>query len=478
MKSPQRSSKQNRNGFKIADCILIIFTGLEVTYHTWLALTRHMWAKENSMLQSPTFVKLLNADFYLTVAFLAYVLLWFAVGRFMASDIRNRQKAVLKCFCAPDTILMLALFIWYLVTNLAYSDKTNQLVSYMRYELDAGICAVILFPLGKILGPRKMKRFLDVVFHLILAFSTVAICIMLFNLLSGRKMVLYNTLSVYVKKKTGRVYFGTNENIAAMIGLTMVYICLYLFFIHRHRVGRIIYAVLMFPHVFATLATGSRACFLALLITLPAAAALFVWTHLDRPDARRRLLLFLAAFAVGIICIWVLRSVVALIFKSSSGNSFSQKSLFKDTGRLPIWNASLHMMIDNAKQFTFGIPKLRIPEYIEKHITQLYGSGSSYAHAHNQILQVGCAQGVPAMFAYIAFLLILAIRSLKIVIMEIKKRSKRGFLVIPICLFGMMLVNMFEPFIWLYFSVMGCVFFLLSGLLYDAEKELSSVDLK
>ena len=37
----------------------------------------------------------------------------------------------------------------------------------------------------------------------------------------------------------------------------------------------------------------------------------------------------------------------------------------------------------------------------------------------------------------------------------------------------MMVVNMVEPFIWLYFSVMGCVFHLMAGMLPDAEKEIS-----
>ena len=475
MNAIEYGKDQKSAAAKAAEYGLIAFAGMVVTWHTWLALTRHLWARENNMLLSPTFMKLLNADFWLTIAFLACALLWFAFGHLLGPGVEDRKKAVLKCLRAPECLMILGLFVWYLVTNLAYSDDSNQLVNYMRYELDAGICAVILFPLGRILGFRRMKRFLDVVLHIILASGTVTICIMLFNFFIGNTLTLPNGLTVHAKP-TGRIYFGVNENIEAMISLTMSCICLYMFFIHKRRAGRIVYGAVMLPHVMAMLMTGSRACFLALLFTLPAAAALFVWTQADRPDAKRRLVYSLAAFAIGCACILALRSGLSQLCRiiTHSKRGLDERDLLQDNGRLKVWNASLYMMMNfSPKQFVFGILKLEIPKHLTPYLSSLYGESKSYAHAHNQILQVGCAQGIPAMIVYAVFLFATGVRGLRILFMEIKRRYKDGLLVIPICLFGMMVVNMVEPFIWLYFSVMGCVFHLMAGMLPDAEKEIS-----
>ena len=119
-------------------------------------------------------------------------------------------------------------FIWYMITNLAYSDRSNQFVDYMRYELDAGICAVIMYPLARIIGRRRMKYLFSAMLHLILAFCTVTICVMMFNFFTQRELTLPNGLTVY-GKKNGSVYFGVNQNLAAMIGVTMTYVCVFLF---------------------------------------------------------------------------------------------------------------------------------------------------------------------------------------------------------------------------------------------------------
>ena len=478
MKSKERDIDQKRSVETIPGTILTVFAGLLVTYHMWLSITRHFWAKENNMLLSPRFVKMLRVDFYAAIVFAACVLIWIVVSHFLMPEDRRGEKTILKRLCEPDCAMIIGLFIWYMITNLAYSDRSNQFVDYMRYELDAGICAVVMYPLARIIGRRRMKYLLNTVLHLILAFCTVTICVMMFNFFAQRELTLPNGLTVY-GKKNGSVYFGVNQNLAAMIGVTMTYVCVFLFFSCKKRIGRIVYGVIMLPHILATLMTGSRACFLALLITVPMAAALFVWTSVDRLEARQRIICAALVFVLGAVCFWFLRSGVAGICRrvvvgaSKSGSSFASKELFKDSGRLPIWGASLHMMVANAKQFVFGVPKLDIPQYIEQHQILLYGAGSSYAHAHNQILQVGCAQGVPAMIVFIAFWFIIGIRGLWVLFKGVKQRSRSELVVIPICLFGMMFVNMFEPFVWLFFSAMGCLFHLMGGMLAGAEDKLA-----
>ena len=473
----KNTNDQKRSIETIPGTVLTVMAGLLVTYHMWLSITRHFWAKENNMLLSPLFVKMLRVDFYAAIAFAGCVLVWVIVSRFLMPEDSRGRTTILKRLCEPDCAMIIGLFIWYMITNLAYSDKANQFADYMRYELDAGLCAVIMYPLARIIGRRRMRYLLEAVLHLILAFCTVTICVMMFNFFAHRELTLPNGLTVY-GTKNGSVYFGVNQNLAAMIGLTMTYICFFLVFSRRSLAGRIVYGVVMLPHILATLMTGSRACFLALLITLPMAAALFMWINMDRLESKRRVFWALLIALIVAVCVWFLRPALAEICRrivvgpSKGGGSFASQKLFKDSGRLPIWGASLHMMTASAKQFVFGVPKLDIPQYIEQHQILLYGTGSTYAHAHNQILQVGCAQGVPAMVVYIIFWFVIGIRGLKVLFTGVMNRRKNALVVVPICLFGMMFVNLFEPYIWLFFSAMGCLFHLMGGMLYGAADEI------
>ena len=87
---------------------------------------------------------------------------------------------------------------------------------------------MIMYPLARIIGRRRMKYLFSAMLHLILAFCTVTICVMMFNFFAQRELTLPNGLTVY-GKKNGSVYFGVNQNLAAMIGVTMTYVCVFLF---------------------------------------------------------------------------------------------------------------------------------------------------------------------------------------------------------------------------------------------------------
>ena len=126
-----------------------------------------------------------------------------------------------------------------------------------------------------------------------------------------------------------------------------------------------------------------------------------------------------------------------------------------------VWTAAIRLMVSSPGIFFFGLPFDQIPMALD-------GTGG-YAHAHNMILQMGLVTGVPGMIAFLAFLVMMAVRSIKVGIGK-KTAEYPGIYVIPIAVLAMVIANMFEPFLLFYFSIMGCVFFLFCGLIIAIDR--------
>ena len=90
--------------------------------------------------------------------------------------------------------------------------------------------------------------------------------------------------------------------------------------------------------------------------------------------------------------------------------------------------------------------------------------GSSYAHTHNQVIQIAMVMGVPAAEAFVVFLCWLGSKGLRMGL-NLNGRQFKGAYAVPVILLAFLFVNLFEPYLVGYFSIMRCVFFLLSGLM-------------
>ena len=66
------------------------------------------------------------------------------------------------------------------------------------------------------------------------------------------------------------------------------------------------------------------------------------------------------------------------------------------------------------------------------------------------------------MLMFIAFLVMMMIRCIRVSLGKTKAVFPGAF-VLPISILGMVIVNLFEPFLLFYVSVMGCMFFLYCG---------------
>ena len=268
-----------------------------------------------------------------------------------------------------------------------------------------------------------------------------------------------------------KFYPGVHQNIAAAIGTTMIMISLYMI-IQKPWPLKIIYCLALVIHLDATLLTSSRGNFIALLIALSGVGGMACWHMTRNRAAILRIILSSAAVIIVAGIIWWLRTGVFTIFENithlskllgqtsstassveSTAPASAQRSLTLDAPRARIWRSSIHIMFSSPRYFFFGVPIGRITTEIQSMINSLYGTNELYAHAHNMILQTGLVTGVPGMGMFIAFLIMMFIRCIRVGLRANINKHFQGAYVFPIAILAMIIVNLFEPFLIFYISV-------------------------
>ena len=108
------------------------------------------------------------------------------------------------------------------------------------------------------------------------------------------------------------------------------------------------------------------------------------------------------------------------------------------------------------------------PFSVTEALQQIGGLHFEAAHAHNVILQFGASFGVPAMIAFVIFLIRICIKCVRAVL-DFNSPNYGHRMMIAITVASLMLMNLAEAYLVAYFSIMSCVFFLFCGFLDERE---------
>ncbi len=276
---------------------------------------------------------------------------------------------------------------------------------------------------------------------------------------------------------------GCHYNVTAVIALLMLVLCLY-FMTHRYLAVKVIAALLFLIHLFVCQLANSRTVFVTGLIVFPFFLFCFVWNRFADKNLRIRILTGIIAAGIGLLFYWYSRPFSFFLFEKGSHynevvlNADNKNTVSKPSenirglesnlnGRGKIWTYCLKTMMHDPYSLFFGVTSVDVTDSL----INLGGFTWRVAHAHNAILQIGIASGLPAMIAYILFLVCVCLKSLKLFFFG-RHSFFSSLFVIPIMILSFILPGMTETFIVSYQSVCF-VFILLSGwvvVLADEQK--------
>ena len=458
---------------------LRFFALLFAIFHMWISFARHFFAPENRISSSNTLLTLFKAEKRAGLLLLVAVIVYLILSRIRFKSTWLRIKTIIKRSMSREMILLICLFVYSAYCcHIQSKSYTNIFKNADLHLFDLAVCIFIFFLLPNLLGTKKAKVYIDILLHTIMLISTAFIVWALWNLLHLHLVSLPNGLQVGMTESYS-FYPGVNQNIGAAIGTTMILISMYMIATHRWPF-KVAYGIALLMHLFATLLTNSRGNYMALLCALPLFIFMLVWLSSHKLSSAQRILFSCIAAGATVVAVWQFRHFVFWFFERVT--HFSEylnvnmadndvvREVSVDPARLKIWRSSASRMFSSGEVFFFGTPLGLIPQGIQESMASIYGSGSLYAHAHNIILQTGLVAGVPGMLLFLGFLWTMLFPCVRIGI-GTKENQVSGAFVLPIAVLCMLIVNMFEPFLMFYISVMACLFFLFCGYIVAISRE-------
>ena len=466
-----QASAGDRGALRLWERLLGAGALIAVTLHMWLSIYRYILSPQNNMFVSEPLKVLLNVEKWYVLVWIVAAVAFLIVAHRRCPEVWARFTESIKRLASPEWLILAGLFGWYLVSTASFNaERGNVYKSYDWWLLDMALCVFVLFPLGTMMDRKRVRRWIDIMLHAFMAFTTAVITWMLWHLFRREVIILPSGLAVEMlgNSFTPGVYY----NIGASIGLTVIMIAMYMIASKPVPV-KIVYGVALIPNLVGTLLTNCRSVFLALMVCVPMMAFFAVWNRLSDKPLQKRALICGAAAIVALCLLWVVREGVFRMYAATTSADATveeARSLQGFSGRDKIWAACFKMMFDSPKRFFIGMPFGDAPSAIESFMTQIYGTGMMVAHAHNIILQVGICLGVPAMLAFLFFLVKMSIRCVRVGLGK-GQGQFQGAYALPIGLLGMMIVNMAEAYLFFYFSFMACVFFLYCGWILTVDEK-------
>ena len=406
---------------------------------------------------------------------------------------QNIRSFFQRAIC-PELLLLIGLLFWF-----ALSSAVNQMTGekrYLRMEdaylFDMAICIFLLFPMTSVFRGDNEKKLPVLLIHVVVILYSVFTAVCLWRIFHLDVVTFPSGEQGGFTEKV-QLILGAHYNITGMIAITMFCLCVYMVFT-QEPVIRALYIILGIIQLTVVYLSNSRTIFVGLIVFVTSISFFCPWKMLKRKGMLRRLGIRLLVCAVCVGIFWSGRTGSFVLFEkvthfseelakeagnlSAEGGSFGIEEL---TGRIEyettqlvktgadnirrlnnlsnrtkVWKAALKVMISSPQRFFFGVTSFGVTDAIR----DIGGyHKEDVAHAHNIILQIGVSMGVPAMLLFCAFLILIAIKGIRILNKEI---GMNGY-IIPSIVLCFVVINMGEAYLVGYYSVMACVFYLLCG---------------
>jgi hypothetical protein len=138
--------------------------------------------------------------------------------------------------------------------------------------------------------------------------------------------------------------------------------------------------------------------------------------------------------------------------------------------RLPLYRASLKAMFSSRYCFLFGVTPANVVSLLRNY--EGVSDSFAYDHAHNFFLQMGVSFGVPTMAAAIAFAVSLVMRSVRILLLAVRRRVFPGTWMVCLMVTAFLANDMLEADLSGGVGIFCVTFYLLAGWMVSMEREL------
>ena len=439
---------------------------------------------------------------------------------FTVRDFRSKALDKIKRMLSPEWVILLMLLVWYVLVCLIRERMDGMI--YLKYNNNRiflmMLAILLMFPFMDIMGSRRGRRYMHWMMHILtLFFSTFSawalwkyIHLEFVTFPSGNKLENYN--------KIVSMMIGNNRNTTGASACFMLCICLYMFMTQNRKVG-IAYIPSAIVNFMVLILTNSRSSYVSFLGMTMITVFVLGYKSQKQNDMRTRAAFGGVLATVYLSIVHYLRVAIltkyryipkgkmpkamldtvlsrnvavaraadmavsagraasslpgrAASFVADRGGFIGKLSLailtdkpdwnlrnFTSLNRRPeIWISSFKLMFSAPDKFFLGVT----PVYVMKGLIEQGGLTRDMPDAHNGILQVGVCLGVPAMLLFIAFLVMIVRRCIRLFGANWSENYKNIWVICSVIL-GIMIMDVAEVRLFAIYRAVLLLFYLFAG---------------
>lgn len=368
-------------------------------------------------------------------------------------------------------ILLFLFLLWFSVSCLSASFRDDPLLGgdNTRPFLNALISCLLFFPLGCALSREKTPPVGKILLHACMLIWTAFIVYAVVCVFQGKNTRLPG--GGYIAMVNDSLQINCNRNTTGSWEMLFFLGCFLLLLRCKSPALKAVYGLALAVHYTALILSNSRASVFSTLVCFGAITFIAVFRLLKKQPTFRRAALSLGCAALAAAAFYLLRGAVFRLYAADTGSAtagaraLTEKNANNDitANRLLLWKAAVEGVFSSAPRALLGVT----PRGVPRMITLFSGLYDNTCYSHNQILEIACAAGLPAMCLMLCWFALILRDTARILI------NKNGQTLLK-CLSMVMLtlatVNMVEAYLIFYDFPGGYVFFFLCGLIHGAAK--------
>ena len=370
-----------------------------------------------------------------------------------------------------DIIMLLVMFLWLILSCAVrtISGGEDFFTSNSNYISDFETIFIV-YLLGRYSAKTEIPKRIRIVLQALLIVVSALMAYILFIIFTNRSIDTPN--SGFIGMRFGTAFqINCHRNYVGAGAMILVLLCLFLIFRSKHTGLKILYSVLFAIHYIALIISSSRTGLISAVVGFAAMITVMVYNRCNAFSTGKRVLVSVGSSLISGAIFFLMRypiyALYSYIVGNFGGNSLNSRVIMDASAatlssRTVIWRYCMQI-ITTPRTLLTGVT----PEGVAGALLDVSNNGLRYPHAHNQILEVGVALGIPALIAFAVWLVIIAIRSLKVLI-----TGKRNTLimVVPFLILAIMLDNMAERYCLFYGYFISYIFFFLCGYISNFGK--------
>ncbi len=367
-----------------------------------------------------------------------------------------------------DLVLLLFMLLYLLIscTGMTLSSGEDYFTGNSNNITDMETL-IMIYILGRYFARKGIPEGVKAGIHVILLGWSAVMLFILFNVFTNT--ILYPPVGGHIGMIDGYFFsVNCNRNHTGGYSATVFLVSVYMFMAGEKSKFKYVYVPAALINYVALVLSCSRTALLAAVTGMAFIVGIVLYSRLEKTNKPQRIVsTCISGVASGAALFFIRYPVFAAysaVVSKFGGAALATRQIVDATtatmsNRTFLWKLSVEVML-TKRLLLSGVT----PKGIFEVLTQMTDGEVQGANTHNQLLEIGTTLGIPALIAFVVWMVLIIICCYKLIFIDKEKNTR--FLMFPMILIGFSVLSLAEAYLLFYRHFVSYVFFFICGLVY------------